>query len=152
MLVWLLLLLLLRHLLLLSGCSSEVTTVVKLRRSSKGVERVHAGRPLRLVSLHSHGHAAHVHSSHLLLHLCHLDALLHGGCHLLLHHVGLLTHHRLESTRRWLLLLSAHHVGERISAWQTLCCELVSLCGLLGLTRLYLRLRIEAIEDGEFVI
>ncbi|MCP4568875.1 MAG: hypothetical protein GY841_14970 [FCB group bacterium] len=107
---------------------------------------------LRLISLHAHAHVhAAAHHIHLLL------LLLTAHRHSLTHHRLEPAHHWLESTRSWLLLLLtwllslAHKLAKRITAWQVLRLELISLRHLLLSFSTWL-LRVELTQYGHFVV
>ena len=144
-----------RLLLLLLRLSRAKVLLGLLWSHSKGVKWVLTrGALLRLISLHTHTHAhSHVHAA---THHIHLLLLLTAHRHSLTHHRLEATHHWLESACSWLLLLLtwllllAHKLAKRISAWQVLGLELVSLSHLLlsFSTRL---LRVELIQYRHFV-
>ena len=106
--------------LLRSESALKLLLLLLLRTTHQIIERVHALRPLRLVSLHAHAHVTlHTHVSlhshtHAHVHLIHLSS----------HRLeASLTHHRLETSLILLLLLSGllvlliHESTERILSW-----------------------------------
>ena len=139
--------------LLRSESALKLLLLLLLGTTHQIIERVHALRPLRLVSLHAHSSHVplhlHAHTTHAHVHLVHL---IHLTCHRLECH-GLETSLVLLLLLGGLLVLLIHEGTERILSWQILlCCKWIALSSRLLCWLRILLLRVELVQHIQAIV